>query len=264
MNKYIEIEYSASKLKDSEIDLDKFKKQIRTKLEKKLNLCTRQDINTWDNSPFTDENLSDIIKYNSTNVNSVNQIITIGSSIGGVNIIEEIITNLKGKRGYPPIVITQHILASFANNMVDRMSKVNDNFEYHIVNGPIVLKENNIYFSNGKNHMLVEKNGTENIITISNNMKTVNKHIPSINVLYRSIANIYGSKAIALILTGMGKDGIVGMGELYLKGAYTIAQNKESSVVHGMAGSSIEEGFIKEELTVKKIIGKINYLTKNF
>jgi len=257
LNKYNEIIINNSELKNSRKYTEKLEKIIKEKIEQKIFLQKKQNLNLTKNKQYTDINLEKIIEYNN-NLKTNEKIIVIGSSIGGTSVLEEIIKNLN-KKEYPPIIITQHILSNFVETMVKRISEINLNFKYKIVKEETKLENNNIYFSNGSEHLMVKREGKGTVITVSKSKEQVNKHKPSINVLFRSVANIY-TKITAIILTGMGKDGIVGMGELYLKGAYTIAQNRESSIVHGMAGTCVEEGFIKEEINVNEIIKRIDEL----
>jgi two-component system chemotaxis response regulator CheB len=255
INYYNVFKYDKNELK-TESGYRKFVNRLAEYIEKRKKLCVKTNINLF-NKNYNDEILETLVPYENNKTYVLKKIITVGSSIGGLTIIEEIVSNLK-KGNYPPILITQHILSSFADGIVTRLKKVNDNFDYMLVHGKEELKNNTIYFSNGSDHMVVKKEGSEVFADILSTKKTINKHIPSINALFRSIANIFGNKALGIILTGMGKDGITGIGELYVTGAETIAQNKESSVVHGMAGIAIEEGYINEELRVNEIVDKIN------
>jgi len=208
---------------------------------------------------YIDKNLDLLIPFIEKPQYLQKQIIAIGSSIGGVKVIEELINllNIEGKL-YPPIVITQHIMSSFANNVVNRLNNLSNNLEVLIVNKREKLNPNTIYISNGENHMIVLSANNQQYVDIIQNDVTINEHRPSINALFRTVAQCYGSHAIGIVLTGMGKDGIVGIGEIKSKGGYTIAQSKASSIVHGIAGTAIKENFINEELSIQEIALFIN------
>jgi len=252
---YNVFKYNKSELK-TESGYRKFVNRLKEYINKRQILCTKSNLNLL-NKNYNDVNLDELVPFEKNKTYVLKKLISIGSSIGGLTIIEKIVSGLE-KEVYPPILITQHILPSFADGIITRLRKINDKFEYVMVNDKVELKNNTIYFSNGAKHMIVQESGGKTCANILSTDKTINKHIPSINALFRSVSNIYGDKALGIILTGMGKDGITGIGELYVSGAETIAQNKESSVVHGMAGISIEEGYINEELSIDGIIKKIN------
>jgi two-component system chemotaxis response regulator CheB len=97
-------------------------------------------------------------------------------------------------------------------------------------------------------HLLVRNNRVE-----LSNMSPVNNCRPSVDVLFHSLAESYGERTVAVLLTGMGNDGAVGMKEIHKKGGRTIAQDQESSIVFGMPASAIELGAVDEIAPLEKI-----------
>jgi two-component system chemotaxis response regulator CheB len=108
---------------------------------------------------------------------------------------------------------------------------------------------------------LVERNGAQYICRLTGG-PPVNRHIPSVDVLFRSVAQNVGPNAIAVLLTGMGNDGAEGMKEIMEMGAETIAQDEKSSVVWGMPGEAVKLGAARHVLPLSRIPAKILSLAK--
>ena len=104
--------------------------------------------------------------------------------------------------------------------------------------------------------MLVERSGARYICRL-NNGPAVNRHKPSVNVLFRSVANQLGQNAIGVILTGMGDDGAEGLLEMKQAGAVTIAQDERSSVVWGMPGEAVKRDAVDDILPLNKIVERL-------
>lgn len=174
------------------------------------------------------------------------KIVAIGASTGGVEALTKILTKIP--TGLAPIVVVQHIPALFSKNFVERLNLLSKCGVVEAKHGE-TLNDSMIYFAPGDAHLVVEggKRG-EYAARIVDGVK-VSRHRPSVDVLFRSVNNAAGGGAMAIIMTGMGDDGTVGMKELFESGAYTIAQNEESSVVFGMASSAIKAN------AVRKIVG---------
>lgn len=199
--------------------------------------------------------LDEVLKKHTSLVNK--KVIVIGSSIGGIEVIAEIISSLAIKK-LPPILITQHIPQRFAQSFILRLSKIRDDINIQMGSNNKLLLNNNIYISPGDKHMGIIRNGHNAIIKIFDDQRLVSKHIPSIDVLFRSASNTIGKNTLGIILTGMGKDGVIGLGELHSDGALTLAQNKESCTVQGIAGEAISKGFINKELSITELVKEIN------
>lgn len=251
--------YKKIKSKIRKIEKEIEKNKIESTTRKAVDKISKRDEKEYQNKyceKQDTEEMDRIIKREK--IFSSQKIIVIGSSIGGVEVLNKIITMLPANEKIAPIVITQHINTKFTKNLVNRLNNANPNIKVQIGENDLVLKNNNVYIAPGEMHMGVDKQGTKIVIKLYENKTMVSKHLPSINVLYRSVANMSsGKNVLAIILTGMGKDGVKGMGELYRSGAKTIAQDKNSCTVQGIAGECIVKGFISEELTIPQIIGNI-------
>ena len=185
------------------------------------------------------------------------QIIAIGASTGGVQVLEEIVTNLKPN--HPGIVITQHMPEGFTNSFAKRLNAITNSLIVEASDGEIIC-DNKIIIARGGIHMEVkESNGVYK--TILKDFPKVNQHKPSVNVLFNSIAQIKNIQATAFILTGMGDDGATGIKKLKDLGIDTYGQNKQTCIVYGMPNIANQIGAIKEELSTFAIIKKINELS---
>ena len=176
--------------------------------------------------------------------------IAIGSSTGGVQVIEKILTSLPALT--VPILITQHMPAGFTASLAKRLDSIS-NITIKQAEDGIELQTSTAYIAPGDKHMLVQRVGLKYIIQIKDGPK-VSHHRPSVDVLFRSFANEFGKSGVGIILTGMGSDGARGMKEMYDTGAKTYAQDEESCVVYGMPNEAVKLGGVVNSLSIRKII----------
>jgi two-component system chemotaxis response regulator CheB len=162
--------------------------------------------------------------------NTTDKIIVVGASTGGTTAIEEFLKAMPPD--CPGIVIVQHMPELFTKSFADRLNKVCNIAVKEGIQGEIITSGKAI-IAPGNRHMLVVKSGAKYSIDI-NDGPLVNRHRPSVDVLFRSAANHAGPNAIGIIMTGMGDDGARGLLELRQAGAYTIAQDEASCIVYGM------------------------------
>jgi len=190
------------------------------------------------------------------------QAIAIGVSTGGPQALKALLPELT-KITNIPIFVTQHIPVEFSFSLADSLQKYCSH-KIHIARENQLIENNNLYFSPGNKNMLVRKTFDSKIKIGLNDSKSENNIVPSVNILFRSMANVYAQNFIAIILTGMGVDGSAGITAVKRAGAYTIAQDKESSVVWGMPGNAIASGNIDSILDLNEIPNFIkNLLEKN-
>jgi two-component system chemotaxis response regulator CheB len=170
------------------------------------------------------------------------KVIAIGSSTGGVESLLKVFKKLPPS--LPPILITQHIPYGFSNSFAHRL---NDHSQVTVCEAKdgMILEIGHAYLAPGNMHLTIEKHGKEYITKLLDTKK-VSQHKPSVDVLFRSVNNIVGSSAMAIMMTGMGDDGTIAMKEMYDNRVYTIAQNEESCVVFGMPDKAIKAGAIKD------------------
>ena len=118
------------------------------------------------------------------------------------------------------------------------------------------IKCGQVIIARGDKHLRVKKIGNR-IFTELGGSEQVNGHCPSVDVLFKSVADELGASGVGVILTGMGKDGAVGLGEIRRSGGLTIAQDERSSAVYGMPKAAVENGAVQELLPLDKISLKL-------
>jgi len=181
-------------------------------------------------------------------------IIAIGASTGGTEAIKVVLQDLPADS--PPVLIVQHIPESFSASFANRL---NDCCQMTVVeaknNQPIL--RGTAYIAPGNRHLLLAGSSGAYRCRLENSPK-VNRHRPAVDVLFDSLdSKLQPNEMIAVILTGMGADGAVGLKKLHDKGVYTLVQNEASSVVWGMPGSCVKLDAVDEVLPLNKIAEKL-------
>jgi two-component system chemotaxis response regulator CheB len=177
-------------------------------------------------------------------------IVAIGSSTGGVQILERILTALPEK--IPPVVITQHMPAGFTKSLAERLDSICNVAVKEAENGDRLLN-GRVLLAPGDKHMMVKRQGSSYIVEIKDGPK-VSRHKPSVDVLFRSCANEAGASAYGFILTGMGDDGARGLKEMRDSGAKTYSQDEGTCIVYGMPKAAVEMGASMGALTPEQIV----------
>ena len=176
-------------------------------------------------------------------------IIAIGASTGGTEAIKEVLLRLPADA--PGIVITQHIPAEFSGPFARRMDSLCALAVCEASDGQQILP-GHAYIAPGGRHLLVQRSGARYVCCL-NDGPPVNRHRPSVDVLFRSVAQSAGLNAVGVLLTGMGDDGALGLKELLESGAPTLAQDEASSVVWGMPGRAWAIGAAQQLLPLNDI-----------
>ncbi|MDX2189145.1 MAG: chemotaxis response regulator protein-glutamate methylesterase [Bacteroidota bacterium] len=181
-------------------------------------------------------------------------IVAIGASTGGTGAIESILTNLPSNMPVP-IVIAQHMPAEFIpsfakrlNELIEIRVKVAEENEYVLPNVVYILPGNT-------NTQIFRSPSAKKPKFIFTDSKYNEFNNPSVDGLMLSVAEVYGSKSIGVILTGMGKDGSIGLQKIKNKGGYTLAQNEATSVVWGMPQAAYQLGVVDQLVALKDIAG---------
>jgi len=213
-----------------------------------------------DSIQTTPKNTTDAVLGKSAprKLTTTEKIIAIGASTGGTEAIKEILMRMPAD--FPGTVITQHIPAAFSAPFAVRMNKNCAMTVCEASDGQQILS-GHVYISPGDEHLIVERSGSRYICRL-NNGPAVNRHRPSVNVMFRSVAQNVGSNAIGIMLTGMGDDGAEGMKEMHDNGAHTLAQDEKTSVVWGMPGEAVKAGGVDEIVSLHNITNKLIALTK--
>src|ERR1700684_407463 len=169
-----------------------------------------------------------------THFATTDRIIAIGASTGGTEAIKQVLMSLPSD--IPGIVITQHIPKAFSGPFALRMNASSVLNVCEAADGQPILA-GHVYIAPGDQHLIVVRDGARYQCRL-NDGELVNRHRPSVDVLFRSVAQSAGRNSIGVMLTGMGRDGAEGMKEMRDAGAATIAQDENTSVVWGMPGAA--------------------------
>lgn len=184
-----------------------------------------------------------------TKLKTTEKIIALGASTGGTEAIKEVLMSMPASS--PGIVISQHIPEAFSKPFAERMDKNSAMTVYEAVDGQQILP-GHVYIAPGSHHLIVERSGARYICRL-NDGPPVNRHKPSVDVMFRSVAQNVGSNAIGVILTGMGADGAAGLKEMLENGASTLVQDEKTSVVWGMPGEAFKTGATTDQYPLEKI-----------
>lgn len=188
---------------------------------------------------------------------ATDRIIAIGASTGGTEAIKVVLAGLPIDL-MAAVVIVQHIPAAFSLPFARRLDGITPLRVTQADDRQPILP-GHVYVAPGDRHLLVERDGARYVCRL-NDGPPVNRHKPSVDVLMRSLAQNAGPNAIGVMLTGMGDDGAVGIGELHATGAPILAQDEMSSVVWGMPGEVVKRGFCDEVLTLSRIAARLQDL----
>lgn len=185
-------------------------------------------------------------------------IIAIGASTGGTEAIRHVLEALPEMM--PPIVITQHIKAVFSKSFAERLNRASKLHVEELSSDKAPLVNGRVYVAPGDFHMQVVKRSGR-YYCVRSDGEPVQRHKPSVDVMFSSVAEAAGSRALSILLTGMGKDGAQGMLEMRHAGAVTVAQDEKSSVVWGMPKAAVEIEAAQQVLPLEKVatylVGKV-------
>ncbi|WP_425400674.1 protein-glutamate methylesterase/protein-glutamine glutaminase [Aeoliella sp.] len=182
-------------------------------------------------------------------IKSTDQVICIGASTGGTEALHEVLTAMPADS--PGTLIVQHMPPGFTRAFAKRLDNACQISVKEAENGDRVLPGHALLAPGGL-HMGVCRSGAHYSVRVGHG-EPVNRHRPSVDVLFRSAAKHLGRNAIGVILTGMGNDGAAGMLQMHEAGAKTIAQNEETCVVFGMPKEAIATGGVDDVLPLERV-----------
>jgi two-component system chemotaxis response regulator CheB len=184
---------------------------------------------------------------------STEKMVFIGASTGGTEAIKDVLIPLPAD--FPAIVITQHMPPGFTTSFAARLDGLCRIAVQEAVNGERILP-GHAYIAPGGKQFRVDRSGA-NYVAVVEDGELVNRHRPSVEVLFRSGARVVGRNAYAIMLTGMGNDGAKAMKEMKDAGSYNLVQDEASCVVFGMPREAIAHGAADEVLPLKDIAGAL-------
>lgn len=184
---------------------------------------------------------------------STEKLIFIGASTGGTEATKEVLTQLPPD--CPAVVITQHMPPGFTKSYAARLDGLCRIRVAEARDGERILP-GHAYIAPGGHHLSVERSGANYVARVQVG-EPVNRHMPSVEVLFQSAARVVGPNALGIMLTGMGADGAKAMREMRDAGSYNIVQDEASCVVFGMPREAIAHGAAHEVLPLTQIAGRL-------
>lgn len=182
-------------------------------------------------------------------IKTTDTIIAIGASTGGTEALRELLEVLPPNT--PPIVMTQHMPERFTKSFADRLNELCQIHVKEAKEGDSVIPGQAL-LAPGNYHMELRRSGARYYVSL-NQEPPVNRHRPSVDAMFRSVARYAGGNSLGVILTGMGSDGAAGMLEMKKAGAFNLAQDEASCVVFGMPKEAIKAGGVDKILPLNDI-----------
>jgi two-component system chemotaxis response regulator CheB len=186
-------------------------------------------------------------------IRTTEKVVVVGASTGGTEALRVFLEALPADS--PGIVIVQHMPEKFTTAFARRLDSLCKVSVKEASDNDSVLRGHAL-IAPGNRHMLLKRSGARYYVEVKDG-PLVNRHRPSVDVLFRSAARYAGKNAVGVIMTGMGDDGARGMLEMKEAGAYNIAQDERTSVVYGMPKEAIKEGGVDNVLPLEKIAQEI-------
>jgi two-component system, chemotaxis family, protein-glutamate methylesterase/glutaminase len=187
--------------------------------------------------------------HNQAMAQTTESIVAIGTSTGGTQALEVVLTALP--RVCPGIVIVQHMPEKFTAAFAQRLNGLCQIEVKEAAHGDRVMAGRALIAPGGR-HMLLKRSGAQYVVDIVDG-PPVSRHRPSVDVLFRSAARFAGKNAVGIIMTGMGDDGAKGLKEMHDAGAWTVGQDEDSCVVYGMPKEAVKLGGVDKVLSLNEI-----------
>ncbi|TNC99792.1 MAG: two-component system, chemotaxis family, response regulator CheB [Gallionellaceae bacterium] len=186
-------------------------------------------------------------------LSTTEKIIAVGSSTGGTEALKDFLMPMPADA--PAILVAQHMPEAFTKSFAARLDGLCKMTVKEAEHNERVLP-GHVYIAPGHSHLLLRRSGT-NYLTELSQSNPVNHHRPSVEVLFRSVAQAAAANVVGVMLTGMGKDGASAMLEMRQAGAYNFAQDEATSVVFGMPREAIAVGAVNEVLPIREIASRV-------
>ncbi|MFP3959031.1 MAG: chemotaxis response regulator protein-glutamate methylesterase [Spirochaetaceae bacterium] len=182
------------------------------------------------------------------------EVVAFGVSTGGPNALRKVFAELTADLPVPVLVV-QHMPAGFTTEFARSLDRVCA-LEVKEAEDGDPVRRGRILIAPGNHHLSVRRSGSGVVARVSQDAPR-NGHRPSADVLFESVDEVYGNHAVAVIMTGMGRDGSAGIGRIYESGGMTIGQDEASSVVYGMPRVAAELGYLRKQVPLFEIAGTI-------
>ncbi len=186
-------------------------------------------------------------------LSSESRIVAVGASTGGVEALQRLLAGLPADA--PAILITQHMPPGFTTSFAKRLDSLCRMTVCEAEDRQRVLR-GHVYIANGSRHLELGRSGAQNICRLTDGPR-VSGHIPSVDVLFESVAQHAGASALGIILTGMGRDGANGLLSMRRAGARTLGQNEASCLIYGMSKAARDIDAVQAELDIDRLAAAI-------
>lgn len=185
---------------------------------------------------------------------TTDRVVAVGTSTGGTQALEAVFTQMP--RVPVGIVVVQHMPEKFTAAFAARLNSLCDSEVIEGTDGDRVLP-GRIIIAPGGRHMSIYRDGAQYRVKVVDG-PPVNRHKPSVDVLFRSVAQFAGPNAMGVIMTGMGDDGARGLKEMRDAGAHTVGQDEATCVIYGMPAEAVRQGGVATEMSLQNIPGAIS------
>lgn len=189
------------------------------------------------------------------------EVLAIGISTGGPNALRKIFAELSPDLGLA-VMVVQHMPAGFTEEFARSLDRICA-LEVREAKEGDVARPGRVLIAPGNRHLTLERLPL-GVIAHLGSEAAVNGHRPSADVLFHSVAEVYGARSMAVIMTGMGRDGAQSIGNIKSKGGITLGQDAATSIVYGMPKVAYEKGFVQLQVPLPHIAGVINRLAAEF
>ena len=179
------------------------------------------------------------------------RVLLVGSSTGGPQALNAVVGNIQGVIDQAPVLIVQHMPRTFTTILAEHLARASGRPTLEAVDGE-PIRAGRIYLAPGGRHMRVERRNGGASIALEDG-PAVNFCKPAVDQLFSSAAEVWGSRNLAVVLTGMGSDGARGAGDIVAAGGAVIAQDEPTSVVWGMPGVVAQAGLCSAVLPIDEI-----------
>ncbi len=188
------------------------------------------------------------------------RLIAFGVSTGGPNALRKVFAEFPADVP-APIVVVQHMPAGFTEEFAKSLDKICSLSVRQAEDGTLA-EAGTIHIAPGNKHLTVERRHQGALLRLSDDPPK-NGHRPSVDVLLHSVAKEYGNSALAVIMTGMGRDGAEGMVEVRKRGGHTVGQDQETSIVYGMPRAAFEMGAVERQVSLSQIAQVVGELVSS-
>jgi two-component system, chemotaxis family, protein-glutamate methylesterase/glutaminase len=229
------------------VDLAHHFEDYAVEIVAKVKAAARARVRTYDPTTAT---ISRVPTANTAaRLDLTHKLVAIGASTGGTEAIRVVLEKMA--HDSPAVVITQHIPEAFSGPFAARMDRSSPMKVFHAEDGQPIL-QGHVYIAPGHRHLTFERSGARFRCKL-HDTAPVNRHRPSVDVLFDSVAQNLGANAVGVLLTGMGADGARGLLNMRQAGAHTICQDEQTSVVWGMPGEAVKLGAADHVVPIDKV-----------